>query len=131
MQADLDFATAAADRGLEGWMSRMAPDAVRLVLGQPSIRGSKAIAEADSVLFTPGIRLTWEPVDAGLLAGGTHGFTTGTYDLWRAAVDGSEVRASTGSYITIWWRDATGDWQIALDGGAAGELRSDSSSNAG
>jgi ketosteroid isomerase-like protein len=119
MQADLEFADAAARRGLEGWLSRMAQGAFRLVLGQPAIRGLQAIATADSVLFSPRIRLTWVPVDGGLFEGGRDGFTTGTYEVWQVEADGSEVRAGTGSYITIWKKDQAGRWKIVLDGGAA------------
>ena len=61
MQLDRDFAADVAEGGLESWMSYMAPDAARLVLGRKAVRGQDSIRAADAPLFGPDIDLTWEP----------------------------------------------------------------------
>lgn len=121
MQADRDFAAEAAARGIDGWMRYMAPDAIRLVLGEPSIHGLDAIREADTPLFeTDSVRLAWEPVDGAVFADGRHGFTTGTYEVLQMQRDGAEAAVGQGAYITFWRQEPDGTWRIVLDGGAAG-----------
>lgn len=121
MQADRDFAAEAAARGIDGWISYMASDAVRLVLGRSSISGLGAIREADTPLFeTDSVRLAWEPVDGTVFASGDHGFTTGTYEVLRLQTDGTEAAVGQGAYITFWRQEADGTWKVILDGGAAG-----------
>jgi hypothetical protein len=67
MQADRDFARAAAARRLEGWMSYFTDDAVRLRWRDPAVRGLDAIRKFDAALFADSTAtLTWEPVEAGL-----------------------------------------------------------------
>ncbi len=119
MQADRDFAAAAAERGIDGWMDYLAPDAARLVaLGRPALRGLDAIRTSDARLFTDSVRLGWEPMDGGLFADGVHGYTTGAYTLWQRQPDGSETAAAEGHYFTVWRRAADGTWRVILDGGS-------------
>ena len=66
MAADRAFAAAAAERGLDGWMSVMSPDAVRMGRMQNPVRGIEAIRGSDAAIFAdPAVRLTWDPTDAG------------------------------------------------------------------
>src|SRR5262249_51783383 len=81
MDADRAFAKAAAEKGLDGWMSFMADDAVRVVpLGGKAHVGKAAVKELDAAMFAdPKRKLVWEPTDGGAFADGKHGFTTGRF----------------------------------------------------
>src|SRR5512140_319731 len=99
MAADRAFAAATAARGLDGWMSFIAPDAVRMGRMANPVRGTAAIRASDAAIFAdPAVRLTWDPVDAGAFDA-THGWTIGRSQVHRRAADGSDQVASTGRYI--------------------------------
>jgi ketosteroid isomerase-like protein len=118
-QADRDFGRAAAERGLEGWMSFFAADAIRLPkIGDKMVKGAAAVRKVDAALFAnPNRRLVWEPVDAHLFADGKTGVTTGRFKLILKDAQGSEKVVSTGSYITGWRKEADGSWKVTFDTG--------------
>jgi len=117
MAADRAFADSTAARGLDGWMSFFANDAVRLEMGGPVARGLEAIRTSDSALMNdPDYLLTWAPTDAGVFDDGDHGFTTGHGELVRRNPPGDTTWS--GRYITIWRRGAGGQWQVILDTGS-------------
>jgi ketosteroid isomerase-like protein len=121
LAADREFAKAAAEKGLDGWMSVMAEDAVRIApIGGKAVIGTKAVRELDAGLFAdPKKKLVWEPMDGGSFADGTHGFTTGKAKFVTAGADGKEESTWTGSYVTVWRKGTDGKWKVILDTGAA------------
>ena len=79
--------------------------------GEPA-RGSAAIYAAMGGDKPQKSRLEWTPVRAWGAASGDLGVTTGT---WKAsALDGSQP-AITGRYVTVWRRDAKGEWKGLID----------------
>jgi ketosteroid isomerase-like protein len=121
MDADRAFAKATADKGLDGWVSVFADDAVRIApLGGKAAAGKDAIRKLDAPLFADTKRLLiWEPTDAGVFADGKHGFTTG-----RAKVIDRGAGDRAGSpwpvkYVTFWRKGEDGRWQVILDTGAS------------
>jgi ketosteroid isomerase-like protein len=120
MDADRAFAKATAADRLDGWMSVMADDAVRIApLGGKAYIGKAAVKELDASLFAdPNSRLVWEPTAGGAFADGKHGFTTGMSKMLVKAADGTETVKWTGAYVT-WWRKDGGKWKVILDTGAA------------
>jgi ketosteroid isomerase-like protein len=60
--------------------------------------------------------LTWKPSFASASAAGDLGYTWGRYEYRDRAADGRPV-VETGTYVTIWRRQADGTWRVALDGG--------------
>ena len=79
---------------------------------------TEAIREHDAPMFAnPEIRLEWDPADAGVFAGGDHGFTSGRYELTSREGDAESVVLSRGSYLTIWRLD-DGVWKVILDTGS-------------
>src|SRR4051812_6418956 len=95
MQADRDFATATHARGIDGWMSFYARDAIRIRYRGNMVKGLDAIRKFDS----PGISdttstLNWEPIDAHVFRDGEIGSTTGRY--WVVSRKSGETGKETG-----------------------------------
>lgn len=61
-----------------------------------------------------GFTLTWEPKYAEIADSGELGFTYGTYLL------NSINSVQKGTYVSIWKKDKTGNWKLALDSGNEG-----------
>ncbi len=117
MKADRDFAIATHARGIDGWMSFYAPDAIRIRYRGDMVKGAEAIRAFD----LPGISdttntLNWEPTDSHVFRGGETGSTTGRY--WSVSRKAGEIGKALGHgrYVTMWRRD--GDrWLVIMDTG--------------
>ncbi len=119
-EADRAFDRAAAERGIDGWVSYFTPDAARIVPKGPIARGHEAIRSLDGPTFAdPKRMLTWEPIDAGMFDTGDHGYTRGRYRVMRVE-DGNREEISAGWYLSIWRREAEG-WRVILDTGGPDE----------
>jgi ketosteroid isomerase-like protein len=126
MDADRAFAKATKEKGLDGWMSFMAEDAVRILpLGGKAHIGTEAVKELDKKLFAdPNKRqLLWEPTDGGAFSDGNHGFTTGTSKMIVKTENGKEEVLWTGAYVTCWRKDQKGQWKVILDTGVADPVK--------
>ena len=117
MQADRDFAVATHARGIDGWMSFYASDAIRIRYRANMVKGYDAIRKFDepNISDTTTI-LNWEPTDANVFRDGSIGSTTGRY--WvvsrRTADSGKEL--GRGRYVTMWRREQ-GRWLVIMDTG--------------
>src|SRR5262245_51579004 len=120
MDADRAFAKATAEKGIDGWMSFMADDAVRIApLGGKAHVGKAAVRELDAAMFAdPKRKLVWEPTDGGAFADGKHGFTTGRSKVLARNDKGEEEVLRTGAYVTWWRKGDDGRWKVILDTGA-------------
>ena len=120
MAADRAFYKAAAEKGLDGWMSYMADDVVRVApLGGKGHVGKAAARALDADLFAdPKAKLEWEPSDGGAFADRRYGWTTGRAKIVARTDAGGEDVRWTGAYVT-WWRKDAGGWRVILDTGAA------------
>ena len=119
IKADKAFANETEQRGLEGWLSYYAEDAVRLELKSGThAQGIKGIRGMDAPMFADRtIKLRWDPQSCGLYRTGDLGFTTGTYEVVKIAAAAEDEVLSTGRYLTIWRRDGQ-QWKVILDTGA-------------
>ena len=118
MAADLAFAKATAERGLEGWLSWFAPDARIFPPGEAIIEGIEAIkAYYLKTGFDPK-PLTWKPAYADLAASGDLGYTVG-YASWPATDDKGQRVTRGSKYLTVWKKQADGSWKVAADLGNA------------
>jgi len=87
---------------------------------------------ADGILFRPGPvnglqwfrnqtaqpgYLSWEPEVAAISASGDMGYTTGPFEF--RAKGKSDTVSRAGHYVTVWKRDSTGTWKMALDIGTS------------
>ncbi len=116
LRADRDFARTVARKGLEGWMSFMADNSVRL--GAPPVVGKEAIRSAMANAFAlPGFKLRWAPTRAEVFKGNDLGYTVGRYEASRPN-DKGETVTTTGSYLTVWQKQKDGSWKVVWDGGS-------------
>lgn len=116
--ADLAFAKATAERGLEGWLSWFATDARIFPPGEPVIEGIEAIkAYYRKTEFDPK-PLSWKPTYADLAASGDLGYTVG-YASWPATDDKGQRVTRGSKYLTVWKKQADGSWKVAADMGNA------------
>ncbi len=65
-------------------------------------------------------KLTWVVTAAEASAAGDLGYTYGRWDYTQTGKSGAVVH-QTGSYVTIWKRQADGTWKVVLDGGPTDE----------
>ena len=116
-QADRDFAVATHARGIEGWMSFYARDAIRIRYRGNMVKGFDEIRKFDTEYISDTTNvLNWEPTDAHVFRGGDIGSTTGRY--WAVSRAGADAGKETGRgrYVTMWRRDG-GRWLVIMDTG--------------
>jgi len=110
------FAKDVAARGGAAFADWFAEDGVALGNGaQPKI-GKISIAK--SANWSPKeYQLTWTPTDALMGPSGDMGYTWGHYEGHSKDANGNPVITS-GRYITVWRKQADGNWKVVLDAGA-------------
>ena len=114
MAADLAFAKATVEKGLEGWLSWFAPDAKIFPPGEAVIEGLDAIkAYYAKTGFDPK-PLTWKPAIADLAASGDLGYTVG-YASWPGTDEKGQKVTRVSKYLTVWKKQADGSWKVAAD----------------
>jgi ketosteroid isomerase-like protein len=110
-EADRMFDADTAERGVQGWVAWFAPDGA-LWRGE-RIAGRDAIGAKLTPTLTTG-QLRWHPIASRVH--GDVGFTVGTA-TWTAN-DATEP-GWRGSYVTIWRKQANGQWLVEYDTGRA------------
>lgn len=82
-------------------------------------RGRAAIVEAWKGFFAEGRPyFEWHPEVVELAADGTLGLTRGPWTIRARDKDGKEVE-QTGTFNSVWRRQADGSWRIVFDAGCA------------
>jgi ketosteroid isomerase-like protein len=115
MQVDRDFSAMAKIEG-HGAAFATYMDSVdgRIIRGRGApIRGEDAIREAYSSIAPPVI-LHWYPEEGFASAGGDFGATWGTYEVHNDG-DMDTPADERGRYVTVWRRNADGEWRGILD----------------
>jgi ketosteroid isomerase-like protein len=106
--ADLAFAAATAQRGVDGWVAAFDPHGGMMRRsGRIEYAG---IAEAMAPTLTSG-RLAWAPIASG--RAGELGFTVGKATFTAARAEDSW----RSTYATIWRRQPDGSWKVLFDTG--------------
>ncbi len=115
-QADLAWATAQAEDGLEGTMSVYLDDAIMLPPNAPMSVGKEAIraASAEAGIGSPGFSVSWAPTKIEVAESGELAYAIGTNRGTVPGPCGTPIRVE-GKYIEIWKKDADGTWKIAAD----------------
>ncbi len=116
IDAEHAFAKATAERGIDGWMEFMAPNAVELS-AEPLVGLAQIRAGMGKQLSTPGFKLTWEPTKAEFLGDGDIGFVVGRYEVHFIGADG-KTQVTKGTYLTTWRLQKDGSWKVISDVGS-------------
>ena len=110
------FAKDVKERGGAGFASWFADDGVALGNGVQPLIGKVAVAK--SANWSPqDYQLTWTPTDALMGPSGDMGYTWGHFEGRSKDSNGNPVLTS-GRYITVWRKQANGEWKVVLDAGA-------------
>lgn len=117
LKTEKDFNEASILNGAEGWASYFLENGKMLTkIGNPLI-GKDAIHQAMKPLFDlKKLIFTWEPNDVDVSKDGSLGYTYGNYHRQYEEQDGSAVEEK-GMYMSVWKRDAQGNWRVAADVG--------------
>jgi ketosteroid isomerase-like protein len=116
IDAEHAFAKATAERGVDGWMEFMAPNAVELS-AEPLVGLDQIRAGMGKQLSSPGFTLTWEPTKAEFLGNGDLGFVVGRYEIHFNGADG-KPQIEHGTYLTTWQHQKDGSWKVVSDIGS-------------
>jgi ketosteroid isomerase-like protein len=116
MQAERAFAKATAERGVDGWMEFMAPNAVELS-AEPLVGLDQIRAGMTKQFKLPGFKITWEPTKAEFLGQGDVGYAVGRYEV-RFTGDDGKPRVEHGTYLTTWQKQQDGSWKVVSDIGS-------------
>lgn len=117
MQAERAFAKATAERGVDGWMEFMAPNAVELS-AEPLVGLDQIRAGMTKQFNLPGFKITWEPTKAEYLGQGDVGFAVGRYEV-RFTGDDGKPQVRRGTYLTTWQKQHDGSWKVVSDIGSS------------
>jgi ketosteroid isomerase-like protein len=110
------FAKDVLEKGGAAFADWFAGDGVALNNGQAPLIGKVAIAK--SAKWSPrDYQLTWTPTDAMMGPSGDMGYTWGHYEGRSKDSNGNPVLTG-GRYITMWRKEADGNWKVVLDAGA-------------
>jgi len=116
IDAEHAFAKATAERGVDGWMEFMAPNAVELS-AKPLVGLDQIRAGMSKQFRLPGFKITWEPTNAEFLGKGDVGYAVGRYEVRFNGEDGKPV-VERGAYLTTWQRQRDGTWKVVSDIGS-------------
>lgn len=116
LDADRRFASETLARGGDGWADFFAEDAIMFpssgkIAGQDSIR-----AFMTKVMTPDAPKLLWEPEHVEVAESGDLAYTIGR---WQSVADfeGEGSVLAEGHYLTVWRKNAAGEWKVATDMG--------------
>ena len=118
LAVDRAFAELAEQEGVKAaWANAFAQDAVGLPAGAHARLGREALLQ-DMENFPEEAALTWRPSDAQVSEDGSMGYTWGTFvmDLGSSSSK-SGAETQYGKYLTVWRRQADGQWKAVVDMG--------------
>jgi len=102
---------AAGDRVASFWSddATITPAGAPLVIGKAAIRNYVAESFA-----TSGFHISWKTLQATVSQDGTMGYTTDDSTMTFPGQDG-KLMTVAGRGVTIWRRDASGNWKCVYD----------------
>ncbi len=116
MELEGKFDQSVAKGGGKAFASWFADDAVTLNNGQPAVLGRANIAA--QAQWTPEqYQLSWQPEGAQMGPSNAMGFTWGHYEGHSQDKNGQPI-VLHGRYITVWKKQADGQWKVAMDASA-------------
>lgn len=114
MKADTDFSGLSRSKGFRyAFLAYADSTAVLLRAQNPPMVGPAAFTYIES-MNDSGVTLTWEPSSASVATSGDMAYTYGIYTF------AGKDTTTRGTYVTIWKKDAAGNWKFVLDTGNEG-----------
>ena len=90
-------------------------DAVVLAPNEAIADGKEAIRNMVGDMFAmPGFAIKWQATKVEVARSGDLGYSLGTYDLSMNDPEGTPM-ADRGKYVTVWKKQADGNWKVAVD----------------
>jgi ketosteroid isomerase-like protein len=118
LEVEKAFSEMSVQQGMKAAFLHFSDDsAVLLRPNTMPVVGKNALAEAYSGLDDSQFTLSWEPLNANIATSGDLGYTYGIYTM-TPQVD--SIPESKGTYVTIWKKNAAGEWRFMLDTGQQG-----------
>jgi ketosteroid isomerase-like protein len=116
LQRDAEWAAAASEgRDLEHILSFWTDDAVVLAPGLPAVVGKDALRRyVQGSMEIPGFRITWTSTDVTLSPDGKLAYMFSRNAVTMNTPNGIP-NTTEGRAITIWRREADGEWRCAVD----------------
>jgi len=112
-ELEAKFAKATAEGGGKAFATFFADDGATLANGLPAVHGRDAIAK-NATWLASDYQLVWTPTEAVMSPAGDMGYTWGHYEGRSKDADGNP-KVTMGRYLTIWRRNADGNWKVLLD----------------
>jgi ketosteroid isomerase-like protein len=115
LEVDRKFSATSVEKGFNNAFIEFAhPDAVLLRENTMPIVGKESIVRLFENTDTTGVNFTWEPLAGDIAASGELGYTYGVYSFTKDSI------TKKGTYVSIWKKDAAGNWKFVLDSGNEG-----------
>jgi uncharacterized protein (TIGR02246 family) len=116
LERDAQWAALAAEgRDIERIVDFWTDDAVVYPPGLPVVAGKAALrAYVQASLAIPGFHITWTSSDARISSDGQLAYLVGENAVTVPGPTGKTV-AMRGRAVTIWRREADGEWRCAVD----------------
>ena len=117
--ADRTFSALSVAKGSNAAFLSYGAEDMRLfgIGNEPPSYGRAAAAERFSERSDAGTILSWIPQHAGVSDDGSAGWTDGTWTFLGAPEPKGERSKATGHYLTVWKKDADGQWKVEADMG--------------
>jgi ketosteroid isomerase-like protein len=120
MLTDSLFSAFSAKNGSsEAFINYIADDGILLRPNHRPIVGKDSVTQLMNKKKKKNITMTWTPMYAEVARSGDMGFT---YGIYTASVPGllGKPQIEKGTYVSIWEKDSSGHWKLALDSGNEG-----------
>jgi len=120
INVDTQFSKLSETRGVnEAFLTYIADGGVLLRKNNFPIVGKAIIKERFFSRPDSDYTLTWKPLYADIAQSGEIGYTYGIYEFKTMDPEGKPI-IGTGTYVSIWKKDQTGNWKFVLDTGNEG-----------
>lgn len=113
---DMAFNEMAQTKGIpEAFEHYLHKDALNLNGGYEGVTGAEVVAVYKQRRGT--LKMKWWPVSSEIAASGDLGYTWGRY-IEHATHDDGTIEEIRGKYLTIWKKNAAGEWKSLTDMGS-------------
>jgi len=129
MAKDAEFSSYSAKNGTsDAFINYIADNGVLLRPNHRPIVGKDSVTIIMNRKKAKAITMTWTPLYAEVAKSGDLGYTYGTYEATATDANGQKL-SDSGTYVSIWEKDAEGNWKLALDSGNEGLIQKNKPGN--